>query len=67
MSATAIFLGFVFGAFGLGYFVYGRKQKAVVPLVCGVALMVVPYFIPSTILLVAIGLALLVIPYFVRI
>jgi len=27
--------GLLFGSFGLGYFVYGKKQKAVVPLVCG--------------------------------
>jgi hypothetical protein len=31
-----------FGALGLGFLVYGRKQRAVVPLVCGVALMTFP-------------------------
>jgi hypothetical protein len=52
---------------GLGFFVYGRKQKVVVPLVCGLVLMVFPYFIANTILLVAIGAALIALPYFVRI
>ena len=51
----------------MGFFVYGKRQKAVVPLVCGLALMVFPYFVSSTILLVAIGLVLIAVPYFVRI
>ena len=38
----------------------------IVPLVCGVALMIFPYFISSTILLVMLGVALIAIPYFVR-
>jgi hypothetical protein len=67
MSASSIFWGLLFGAFGLGFFVYGRKQKAVVPLVCGLVLMVFPYFISNTILLVAIGVALMAIPFLVRI
>jgi hypothetical protein len=45
---------------------YGRKQRAVVPLVCGLALMVFPYFVSNTILLVTIGVALMAIPYFLR-
>ena len=45
---------------------YGRKQRAVVPLLCGLALMIFPYFISNNILLVAIGVALMAIPYFVR-
>ena len=67
MSASSLFWGFLFGAVGLGYFVYGKKQNAVVPLVCGIALMVFPYFISDTILLAVVGVALIAIPYFVRI
>jgi hypothetical protein len=57
----------LFGSFGLGFFLYGKKQKAVVPLVCGLILMIFPYFVSNTILLVAIGVMLIVVPYFVRI
>jgi hypothetical protein len=46
---------------------YGRKQKAVVPLICGLALMIFPYFVANTILLVVIGAVLIAVPYFVRI
>jgi predicted membrane protein len=58
--------GLLFGSVGLGFFVYGKKQRAVVPLVCGLVLMVFPYFISSTLLLVAIGVVLMVVPYFIR-
>jgi hypothetical protein len=66
MSASLLLWGVLFGAVGLGYFVYGKKQRAMVPLLCGLALMVVPYFIANVWVLVAVGIALAVIPYFVR-
>jgi len=56
----------LFGSIGLGFLIYGRKQKAVVPLVCGLALMIFPYFVSSTILLITIGIVLIAVPYFVR-
>jgi predicted membrane protein len=59
--------GLLFGSIGLGFFVYGRRQRRVVPLVCGLALMVFPYFVTNTIVLVVIGIALIAAPYFVRI
>lgn len=58
--------GVLFGSLGLGYFIYGKKQKAIVPMLCGVALMAFPYFIESDVLLVIIGAALAAIPYFVK-
>lgn len=67
MSESWLLWGLLFGSFGLGYFVYGKRQRAVVPLVCGLALMIFPYFVSNTILVVAIGVVLIVIPYFVRI
>ena len=57
----------LFGSVGLGFFVYGKKQRAVVPLVCGLVLMTLPYFISNNIVLVAIGTALIALPYFLRI
>lgn len=67
MDTTLFFWGFVFSTVGLGFSIYGRKQKAAVPLVCGVALMVFPYFVSDAVLLVSIGVVLTAIPYFVRI
>jgi hypothetical protein len=59
--------GLLFGSIGMGFLVYGKRQRAIVPLVCGLALMVFPYFVSNTLLLVGVGVALIAIPYFVRI
>jgi hypothetical protein len=67
MSTSWLIWGLVFGSVGLGFFVYGKRQKAAVPAVCGLILMIFPYFVSSTGLLVSIGAALIAIPYFVRI
>lgn len=56
----------LFGSIGLGFFIYGKKQRAIVPLVCGLALMVFPYFVPGTAWLLLVGTALIAVPYFVR-
>jgi hypothetical protein len=56
----------IFGSIGLGLFIYGKKQRAVVPLICGIGLIVFPYFVSNVILLVGIGVLLVAIPYFLR-
>lgn len=66
MSESWLLWGFLFGTIGLAYFVYGKKRPALVPLVCGLGLMVFPYFVTKTILLVAVGALLVVLPYFIR-
>ncbi|MGH8749206.1 MAG: hypothetical protein ACREU5_08875 [Burkholderiales bacterium] len=66
MDTSSLLWGLLFGAIGTGYFIYGRRQKAAVPLMVGVALMVYPYFIDNNWLLAAIGAALCAVPYFVR-
>jgi hypothetical protein len=66
MDTSLLLWGLLFGSIGLGFLIYGRKQGAVVPSVCGLALIVFPYFVSNTILLVAIGVVLTAIPYFFR-
>jgi hypothetical protein len=66
MSTSSLLWGVLFGAIGLGFFVYGKRQRVVIPLACGLALMLFPYFISNTILLVAVGVVLMAIPYFFR-
>ena len=45
---------------------YGRKQKAVLPFLSGLGLMVCPYFITNTILLVCAGIVLVALPFVIR-
>jgi hypothetical protein len=65
-SPASLVWELLFSAAGAGYFIYGKKRRATVPFVCGLVLMVYPYFVSSTLLLVVIGVALLALPYFVR-
>lgn len=67
LNEATLLWGMLFGCIGLGFFVYGKKQGAPVPLVCGLAMMAFPYFVSSAVLTVLIGLALIAIPYFVRV
>ncbi len=67
MSATSLLLGLIFSSIGVGFFVYGKKQQNPVPLVCGLVLMIYPYFVSSLFALVVIGAVLIAIPYFWRI
>ncbi len=55
-----------FGSIGVGFFMYGRKQRRVVPFITGIALMVVPYFVDNTFAMVALCVAFMALPYFVR-
>ncbi|AXT33291.1 hypothetical protein [Pseudoalteromonas tunicata] len=68
MDTTAQLLwGILFGGIGLGYFIYGKKQRAVVPLLAGIGLLIVPYFIVNIFILVITGVALIILPYFIKI
>lgn len=65
-STATLVWGVLFGAVGLGFFTYGKKQRAVVPLLAGMALFVIPYVIPNAYLLVLAGAVIMAVPYFVR-
>ncbi len=68
MGGEAQFIwGVIFGIFGLGFFSYGKKQQAVVPLCTGIALFIFPYFVSNLYLLVGIGIGLMALPFFLRI
>ena len=66
MDMGQLLWGLLFSSLGFGYFIYGRRQRAPVPLVCGVALMIFPYFVAKALLLVAIGVVLSAAPFFIK-
>ena len=66
-STAALLWGLLFGSIGFGFFLYGKKQKAIIPLGVGIVLCVVPYFIANVYALVIVGAILMAIPFFVRI
>ena len=65
-SSAQIIWGMLFGAIGLGFFIYGQRQRAIIPFVVGVSLFVFPYFISNVYLMVIVGVVLVAIPYFIR-
>jgi len=65
-STSQLLWGLLFGSIGFGFFLYGKKQQAIVPLVVGIVLCLAPYFIANVYLLVLAGGVLIAIPYFVR-
>jgi hypothetical protein len=66
VSEGQLFLGLLVSCVGAGYFLYGKQQRAPVPLVCGVALAIYPYFVANLIAMAVIGIVLAAIPYFFR-
>jgi len=65
-SSSTMVWSVLFGGIGIGFFMYGKKQKAIVPLCTGLALFVFPYFMSSVAMLLIVGVVLVAIPYFVR-
>jgi hypothetical protein len=66
MDFNNLMLSFLFGMIGMGMFMFGKKAGRLVPLGAGLALMVVPYFIPNLIALLVVCCALCVTPLVVR-
>lgn len=58
--------GVLFGSIGMGFSIYGKKQKRALAFLCGVALMVFPYFVSNTLLLVVTGGVLTGVPLIFR-
>ena len=59
-SPAALFGSLLFGAIGLGAFMYGKKMVLYKPMVIGMVLMAYPYFVSETWLMYTIGCALCV-------
>ncbi|MFO1367625.1 MAG: hypothetical protein U1F46_01430 [Marinagarivorans sp.] len=64
MNTTQLILGLVFSAIGLSYFMYGKKRGNPLVRFTGLGLMVYPYFVDGTLLIIVVGLLLMVLPSF---
>jgi hypothetical protein len=65
-STTSIMWGILFGSIGMGYLIYGKKQRRGIALLSGIALCAFPYFVSNVFLIFLIGIVLMALPYFVR-
>ena len=66
MDTTLLMLSLLFSAFGMAYFVYGKKQRNPVALFAGICLCIFPYFVPGTVLMIVIGVALITLPFVIK-
>lgn len=57
--------GLIAGAFGVAYFMYGKRQQRFVPLIAGMLLCVYPYFVHGALWLAGTGLVLLAAPFLI--
>ena len=55
LSPANLIGGMVFGSIGFVAFIYGKRLSLWKPMLCGIALMVYPYFIADTAMMLAIG------------
>ena len=66
MNPATLMWGVIFGSIGVGFIVYGKKQGVFIPLVCGIGLIVCPYVISGTLLLVSVCTVLVALPFFIK-
>jgi hypothetical protein len=65
-SAANLIAGFIFGSIGFVAFIYGKRMNLWKPMLCGIALMVYPYFVADTLLNFAIGAVGTIALFFLR-
>ena len=65
-SGTVLLIEMLSGVFGVAYFVYGKRQTKLAPMIAGVLLCIYPYFIESVLWLAVVGLLLLAVPFVIE-
>ena len=53
----------IFATIGMGYVIYGRKQRHGIALISGVALCVLPYLVSDILLITLMGVGVMVLPF----
>ncbi|MFT4861503.1 MAG: putative membrane protein [Pseudohongiellaceae bacterium] len=66
LEPSYLLISLIFSSIGLGYFIYGRKQKHKVAFYSGICLMFYCYIFTSTIPMIVIGVGLMAAPKFIR-
>ena len=61
-----LFASLLFSSIGLGYLIYGKRQKHKIAFYCGISLIVFPYLVTTLPAMVITGLILMAIPRFYR-
>lgn len=65
MGASSLFMGLFTGLIGAGYFMYGKRRERIMPMLVGVAMIIVPYFLDGWVTSAVVTGVLCAIPFFV--
>ena len=63
LDAHFLFASLIWGSIGVGYCIYGKRQQSWLPLVAGVLMIAVCYFVGSALLMSLICAALMALVY----
>ena len=66
MDTQTLLWGTLFGGMGIGYFIYGKKQKNPVAFFTGISLFVIPYMITDVLFLVVACIVVMALPFFIK-
>ena len=58
-NSNSLFASLIWGSVGLGFFIYGKKQKSGVPLFGGLAMIGISYFVSSALYMSLVSAAIL--------
>jgi hypothetical protein len=62
VDTSYLLISLIFSSIGLGYFIYGKKQKHKPAYLAGIGLIVFPYVVYDPAYMIIIGLALMALP-----
>ena len=62
-DSSFLFASLLWGSIGVGYWIYGKKQREMMPMIGGAAMVAMSYLISSWLLMSLLGLALMVAVY----
>ena len=62
-DASFLFASLLWGSIGVGYWIYGKKQREMMPMIGGAAMIGISYLVSSWLLMSLLGLALVVAVY----
>ncbi len=66
MNETHLLVGLLLSAVGIGYLVYGRRQRAPLFFIAGLGLLLMPFFVGTTIALLIAGASVAAVPFLIR-
>ena len=62
-DSSFLFASLLWGSIGVGYWIYGKKRREMMPMIGGAAMIGISYLVSSWLLISLLGLALMVADY----